>query len=104
MNVQKNAPENGHGIRCKLDKLHAKLESLARNGEWSEFSNAMVHRDDLLAQLPEIEQGVVYKAAVRTNDRILKMAQSARQSVADELTSLRRSRRNSDCYESQRNA
>ncbi len=103
MDVQNDQTKDGCSIKVRIEVLNRKLEALAANGRWSEFSKAMTLRDDLLARVAGADQGTVFKAAARANDNILKAVRSERQSVADQLTNLRRGRENSDRYETQRN-
>lgn len=104
MRNQNDLPRDGRAIGVRIDCLNRKLEALAMNGEWAELPHVIKDRDDLLSRAPDLEQAALLQAAVCSNDKILKMAQSERQSVANQLTSLRHSREKSGRYESQRNA
>ena len=98
------APATAHGpaIGLEIDDLHRELEFLARNGKWSELAALMKRRDQLLDKVGDSDRAIVFRAAVRSNDHLLKLLQANRQAVAHQLTSLRRGRQATSRYESHR--
>lgn len=100
------APSTAHGqaIALEIDNLQRELETLAQNGKWSELAAVMKRRDELLSRVTDIDRAIIFRAAVRSTDRMLKFVRADRQAVAHQLTSLRRGREVTSRYESHREA
>ncbi len=104
MTMQAPSTVHGQAIALEIDNLHRELETLGQNGKWSELAAVMKRRDELLSKVPDIDRAIIFRAALRINDRMLKLVQADRQAVAHQLTSLRRGREVTSRYESHRAA
>ena len=102
MTVQVRSRANEQAIALDIDDLQRQLEILAQNGKWSELAALMKGRDELLSKVTDSDRAIIFRAAVRSNDRVLKLVQSDKQAVAHQLTSLRRGREMTSRYESHR--
>ncbi len=100
MTVQTSSTANGLPLAAEIADLHRNLEILAQDGKWSELADVMQRRDELLHTVTDIDRAILFSAAVRSNERLLKLAQADRQAVAHQLSSLRRSREGASRYDS----
>ena len=76
----------------QLDELHRKLETLAREGEWSGLADVMQERDELLSAVADDSRPKLLQLALQNNEQLLKLVRSSRQEVSDQLVGLHRSR------------
>ncbi len=104
MTTQSPSTAHGQAIALEIDNLQRQFETLGKNGKWSKMAAVMKRRDELLSKVPDIDRAIIFRAAVRSTDRLLKFVRADRQSVAHQLTSLRRGREVTSRYESHREA
>ena len=62
---------HGRAIALEIDNLHRELETLGQNGKWSELAAVMKRRDELLSKVPDIDRAIIFRAALRINERTL---------------------------------
>ncbi len=91
-------------VAFEIDSLQQELETLAEGGKWSRLALLLKRRNTLLSNATNIDRAMTVRAAVRSNARLLKLAQVDRQAVAHRLISLRRSRKATGYYEAHHDA
>ena len=89
-------------IADEIDDLQRELETLAKSEKWSELALLLKRRDKLLSKVPDFDRATTISAAIQSTDRWLNLVQVKKQAVAHQLTSLRRGRTATGCYEAHR--
>ncbi len=102
MTAQSPSTAHGQAIALEIAKLQREFETLGQNGKWSNMAAVIKRRDELLSNVPDIDRAIIFRAAVRSTDRMLTFVRADRQAVAHQLMSLRRGREVSSRYESHR--
>ena len=102
MTVRAPSTANEQAIAPEIDELQRQLEILAQNGKWTELAALMKRRNELLPKVTDSDRTIIFRAAVRSNDRVLSLVQADKQAVAHQLTSWRRGREVTSRYESHR--
>ena len=87
-----------HSLDEQVQYLNARMEELAIAGEWNEVAHVMTRRNSLLQSIDGPVREAALVTARRTTIQVQRLAESAKQEVAEKLSQLQRGRRATDSY------